>query len=215
MNGSNIYDLVSAFAWPAALILVAVIYKSKFSRLAEAFVQKFENAKDVKLGSIELKGPIVDPATSDFCDPNDNVPITGNGYEKIAASKEERESRDAAYRSTKNLMLAHRIRPSSKEKQKFDISLFLVRKESKHAKTASYKDVVFVEYYLGSYFGEKPNGSKYLVKNPDNGFAMTISAYGSPLCIATIHFVDGTITETSRFLDFEMGAVFDKAASAS
>ena len=105
-------------------------------------------------------------------------------------------------------MLTHRIRPSKKEGQEFDISIFLIRKPSKIIQSAKFKDVEYVEYYLGKYFGGKPRGAKFIVKNPSNGFAMTTSAYGPPLCIAKIHFRDGNIAETYRFLDFEMQGAF-------
>ena len=176
--------------------------------LVDAFSNKFENASEIKVGSIELKGPIVDPSTNSFLNLDTNIPIEGNDYSKVKASVEEERARGQIYKDTRGLMLTHRIKPSKKKGQVFDISIFLIQKASKSNPPAKFQDVKFVEYYLGSMFGGGPNGSKFIVKETSNGFAMTTSAYGPPLCIAKIHFKDGEVAEASRFLDFEMQAVF-------
>lgn len=203
MEGSNFWDVLSAMAWPAAIAALFVFYRPNLTRLIDAFTAKFERAADIKLGSIELKGARLDPS------PNaPEVAIDGNAYSREKASETDRSKRDKLYNSTRSLMLVHRIRPSAKQGQEFDISVFLVRKESEDNTTARFNDVDFVEYYLGRWFGGKPHGSKFVVRTPDNGFAMTTSAYGSPLCVAKIHFHDGEVAETYRYLDFEMQAVF-------
>lgn len=203
MEGSNFWDVLSALAWPTAIAALFVFYRSNLTRLIDAFTSKFERSADIKIGNIELKGARLDPSPD-----APDVSIDGNDYSKIKATETERTQRDGQYNKTRSLMLVHRIRPSEKKGQEFDISIFLVRKTSKDNKTARFNDVDFVEYYLGRWFGDKPNGSKFVVRTPDNGFAMTTSAYGSPLCIAKIHFHDGEIVEAHRYLDFEMKEVF-------
>lgn len=201
LPGTNFWDVLSAFAWPGTLGILLIIYRSKLTQLVDAFTKKFERASEIKLGNIELKGPILDPTST-------KVPLDGNDYSREAATSDDFKRRNDIYENTRSLMLAHRIRPSKKAGQKFDISVFLVRKTSKHSVTARLNDVDFVEYYFGGYFGEKPHGSKFIVRTSDNGFAVSTSAYGSPLCVAKIHFHDGVIAETYRYLDFEMESVF-------
>lgn len=50
------------------------------------------------------------------------------------------------------------------------------------------------------------------MRTPDNGFAMTTSEYGSPLCVAKIHFHDGEVAENYRNLDFEIKESLDSTA---
>lgn len=203
MEGSNFWDVLSALAWPAAIAALFLFYRSNLTRLIDAFTSKFERAADIKLGSIELKGARLDPSPD-----APEVAIDGNDYSREKASEADRSERDKLYNATRSLMLVHRIRPSEKKGQEFDISIFLVRKVSKDNTTARFNDVDYVEYYLGRWFGGKPHGSKFVVRTPDNGFAMTTSAFGSPLCVAKIHFHDGKVAETYRYLDFEMKEVF-------
>ena len=204
MEGSNFWDVFSAFAWPITIAGIFLLYRSHLTRLIDAFTSKFERASDIRLGNIELKGALLDPSP----DASDIV-IDSNDYSKVKATETERNERDELYKKTRSLMLVHRISPSEKEGQKFDISIFLNRKQSRENTTADFNDVDHVEYYLGHRFGGRPNGSKFVVKTPVNGFAMTTSAYGSPLCVAKIHFKDGHVAETYRYLDFEMAEVFD------
>lgn len=205
MTTSNFWDLLAAATWPAAIVLLLVFYRGHLSRLIEAFTEKFETATEVKLGTIELKSVVLDVGELP------DVSIEGNDYSRRAATQAERDARYDIYNKTRSLMLAHRIRPSPKKGQKFDISIFLVRKTSKHNTTGRFNDIAFVEYYLGHYFGQKPHGDTFVVRTPENGFAMTTSAYGSPLCVARIHFHDGEVAETSRYLDFEMAQVFGQS----
>ena len=195
-------------AWPILIGTVFFFYRPNLTRLIDAFTAKFENADDIKVGSIELKGARMDPTSDGQISIVGDVAIDGNDYATQAASLADRERRNELYDKTRSLMLAHRIRPSRKKGQTFDISIFLVRKSSKELTTARFQDVSYVEYYFGKMFGEKPNGGKFIVRTPDNGFAMTTSAYGSPLCVAKIHFQDGEVAETYRYLDFEMAEVF-------
>ncbi len=208
MSPSNLWDVLSALAWPVVLAALLFFYRHKLTELVDAFTAKFQTASHIKLGTVELKGPLVDPSEEGGVSAGDGLPFDGNEYSRVRATKKDMDARDAIYDSTRSLMLAHRIRPSKNPGQKYDISIFLVRKFSKNQTTARFNDVDHVEYYLGKWFGGKAYGSKYVVRTSDNGFAMTTSAYGSPLCVAKIHFHDGTMAETSRYLDFEMAPVF-------
>ena len=210
MEGTNYWDVLTALAWPLAIAGLFVYYRSNLTQLIDAFTAKFEHAADIKIGNIELKGARLDPSSG-----APDVSIDGNDYSKITATPADRAARDDQYNRTRSLMLVHRIRPSEKKGQAFDISIFLVRKTSKDNKTARFNDVDYVEYYLGRWFGDKPNGSRYVVRTSENGFAMTTSAFGSPLCIAKIHFHDGEVVETYRYLDFEMQEDFGRSYSSS
>ena len=181
MDGSNFWDVLAAFAWPAAFGALLVIYRSNFTQVIDALTVKFERASEIKFGSIELKGAVLDPSPDGDAPSENGIAIDGNDYSREKATPAEQHQRDEIYNKTRSLMLVHRIRPSQKKGQEFDISIFLARKTSKDFETARFSHIDYVEYYLGSFFGGKPRGSKFIVRAPDSGFAMTTSAYGSPL----------------------------------
>jgi hypothetical protein len=196
-GGDNIFTLLSALAWPLGLLGGAYIFRDQIKRLLFAATQWFRGVTEVKIGGVELKGIRVEPGDKNFAQTRD--------IERVAATRSESDERDAIYANSRNLMLVHRVRPSDKPDQTFDISVFLVRKETNRATVARFNEVSHVDYDLGRFFGAGEYGSKYVVRDPANGYAMQTSAYGSPLCIARVHFHDGHVATLSRYLDFEMG----------
>lgn len=203
---SNFWDFLVALSWPVGLLFVLCILNDDIKRIAKAFAFQLEKATELKLfGGLELKGPRVDPGP---------IEIPGNDVVRTRADPQKYQDRNLLYNNTRHLMLVHRIRPSTVLGQEFDISVFLVRKTRRGYDTAEFHDVKFVEYYFGEYFGKKPHGDIYRVSKPENGFAMTTSAYGGALCVATIFFTDGQTAKASRFLDFEMSGAFGRNKKA-
>ena len=200
-NSDNIWTLLSSLAWPGMIGIAAFIFKNQISYLLDELVKKFKSAREVKIGNFELKGI--------YFEPKGHTSIGGNEKAQVNATKVEKDAREKIYESSRFLLLSHKIRPSTLKGQKYDLSIFLVRKTRQGASTAEFSDVQSVEYYLGDFFGEGEFGSKFIVKDSKDGFAMKTSAYGPPLCNATINFNDGRSAVVSRFLDFEMGDVFE------
>lgn len=196
-NGDNFWTLLSSLAWPGAILVGAALFRDQIKSGADAALSWANRASEVKIGSVELRGLRVDVSEAELKKSSDIA--------RVKASIEDYQERVQLYRSIRNLMLVHRIRPSSVKGQKFDISVYIVRKVTKTSKAGRLNDVDRVEYYLGQWFGEGEFGSKYVVSDPSFGFAMRTSAYGSALCIAKIHFHDGKVSTLSRYLDFEMG----------
>lgn len=83
----------------------------------------------------------------------------------------------------------------------FDVSVYLVS----HKNFGHLNDVREVQYYFGQHFGLKQSehGTKFIVENGSDGFAVRVNAYGPMLCEARIIFHDNTETTVSRYLDFE------------
>jgi poly(A) polymerase Pap1 len=75
---------------------------------------------------------------------------------------------------------------------------------------ASLAGVAAVEYFLGSYWGNKV----YPSHDRSRGFPIVTSAYGPFLCTAKIKFNDGTESLTSRYIDFEIGNVAPRCNDA-
>ncbi len=197
----NYWTLLSSLVWPGSILAVGIIFKDQLSRLIGASALWVKGITEVKVGSIELKGVLIDPGGDIF----DKTGETS----RVPATKLEKENRNKIYNSSRNILLVHKIRPSTKKGQLFDISIYLIRKMNKGHPAARFNEIDYVEYYLGSYFGAGEFGSKYIIKNPDNGFAMQTSAYGGTVCVATVHFHDGEVSTLNRYIDFEMGNTAD------
>jgi len=83
----------------------------------------------------------------------------------------------------------------------FDVSVYLIS----HKNFGHLNDVREVQYYFGQHFGLKQSeyGTKFVVENGSDGFAVRVNAYGPMLCEARIIFHDDSETTVSRYLDFE------------
>jgi 3',5'-cyclic AMP phosphodiesterase CpdA len=105
------------------------------------------------------------------------------------------------YEESAGWMLVHRYRASDAPDQEYDISVYLIEKKWKNRRKAyDKKEIDYVRYAVG----EMWFGSPFTVSDPENGFELKLSAYGPFLCIAEVHFTDGSICRLERFIDFEM-----------
>jgi poly(A) polymerase Pap1 len=91
----------------------------------------------------------------------------------------------------------HKVAPSSKEGQLYDILIYLIPH-----KDATLAPVTKVEYYFGKYWDDQ----LFLVTDRAHNFPIATSAYGPFVCTAELYFSDGTSCILSRYVDFEMGA---------
>lgn len=130
----------------------------------------------------------------------------GTGYKQVPADDALYENRHQSYGTNRNLFLVHRVRPTGRTHSvtslpTFDVSVYLIS----HKNFGHMNNVRRVEYYFGHHFGLKlgERGTKYVVENGTDGFAVLVNAYGPMLCEARIIFHDGMETTVSRYLDFE------------
>jgi hypothetical protein len=120
------------------------------------------------------------------------------------------QERDTIYAQNQELFLVHSIQPSPREGQKYEVFVVL---RGAHGTQPS--DVVDqAEFFLGRFWGNQV----FSVRNPDVGgtIGLRTAAYGPTLCICRVTFKDTSLAPIvlHRFLDFEMGWVFDAAAKA-
>jgi hypothetical protein len=118
--------------------------------------------------------------------------------------------REEIYEENRELFLVHSIQPSRLQNQRYDVFVYLA---GAHGEQPS--DVVDqAEFFLGRNWGNQV----YSVRNPGVGktIGLRTSAYGPALCICRVTFKDEAQQPIilHRFLDFEMGWVFDAAAKA-
>ncbi len=209
-ESSNAWDAIVGLAWPFLIGGSVWWFRDEIRHLLNALSEKLESASELKLGGLELKGPPTDKFQElEFSG--------GRDYKREVATEQDERDRQQVYKDSRYFMLTHRIRPSKVKGQEFDISIYLTKKITERVDQHSrYElvDIEKVEYYLGRFFGDKPHGSKFVVRNAKDGFAITTSSYGPPLCIAHVTFKDGHRCELRRYLDFEMRSVFPRRSRA-
>jgi hypothetical protein len=117
--------------------------------------------------------------------------------------KEWTDVRSGIYRDSRNVFLAHTIRPSQKPGQLYDIAIYLIPHRSNDPKfrRTDLSDIVEAEFFLGAWFDEKV----FRVKNKSGFIGITTSAYGPFLCTCRVSFTDGKRLILNRYVDFEMG----------
>ncbi|MDP3442313.1 MAG: hypothetical protein Q8T08_05570, partial [Ignavibacteria bacterium] len=107
--------------------------------------------------------------------------------------------RSNRYKESGGWMLVHRYSASVLQDQEYDISIYLVEKSLRNNQQ-KIKEINFVSYAVGDMW----SGSPFSITSQENGFELKLSAYGPFLCIANVHFKDGSNCTLERFIDFEM-----------
>jgi hypothetical protein len=113
--------------------------------------------------------------------------------------------REAVYRAQHDLFLAHTVRPSRRADQRFDVAIYLVGAHG----TDPTAIVERAEFYLGKYWGNQVIPG--LNMGPGTKIGMTTACYGPFLCICRVVLRGGGELILSRYIDFEMGWVFEAA----
>ncbi|MHB1102802.1 MAG: pYEATS domain-containing protein [Devosia sp.] len=193
---SELVDLLTGLAWPA-LIVGGVWYFRDYVRSAlDAVKRQFASGANLKWKDFEFTG-------INLAEFNKTGLV---GYKTELATPEMLAARDKHYEQHKRLFLVHRVQPTGglhhhNGLPTFDVMIKLLP----HKNYGKLNDVKRVEYYLGHYFGEPKSefGTKYVVENGSDGFAIRIDAYGPTLCEAVVQFHDGSSVTCSRYLDFE------------
>lgn len=187
---------LSAFAWPALFLFGILYFQSQIQSILVLARQQLASGAALKWKDFEFKG--LDLGSFDERD--------GTGYRQEPADQELFEKRHESYKVNKNLFLVHRVKPTGQihlvaKLPTYDVSVYLIP----HKNFGHLNDVQEVQYYFGQHFGlsQSAHGTKYIVENGSDGFAVRVNAYGPMLCEARIIFHDSTETTVSRYLDFE------------
>jgi len=109
------------------------------------------------------------------------------------------------YKQNRGLFLVHAWKPSEKQGQVADIIIRLVEHRDTSTRPSLLGEgmVESVRYELGRRFLKEPP----IKRNPDNGFALEVSAYRPMLCRAEVEFNDGhPPIHLSRYIDFPTGS---------
>lgn len=181
--------LLQSLAWIGLILYLVHSFTSQLQQLFDAIRQRIRAGSSFRAGPVELGADLknlerVSPSGPDSNPPEDDW------------SKE----RDEIYRNNCGLFLAHIIEPSDEEGQEYDIFIYLIRHKSQH-----FDDIEKAEFFLGKYWD-----NKIFTETPKDGLlGVATSAYGPFLCTCRVTMRDGSTVRLSRYIDFEMGRVFE------
>jgi hypothetical protein len=191
----SILELLPGLLWVALAIGLVLYFIRELKRLLWSVVLRLKSGSAVKLGPIELGALSAIPKA---------LPerVGESPFWKNKQVKKDNGTLGGLrewYASYSNYaMLVHRVFPSDKPDQEYDVLLYFVEREE-----GALLGVSKVEYYFGPYWGD------YIYPSEDRlrGFPIKVSAFDRFICIAKLHFNDTKKTAiVFRYIDFEMGA---------
>ena len=180
-----------SFAW---IVLAASIFYFLFvpiRDLSYAVAARVKSGARAELGPLKLE----------------EIRVTARGPSRtsskitVTQDKSLSEKLDKVRKDTQDYYVAHRLYPSEKAGQTYDIWIYVVpfKKTIDDIKSASY------------YFGSGPWGDRVFTSlDRGKSFGIVVSAYGPMLAHVTIELKTGEKIESWSYIDFENGALGDR-----
>jgi len=193
-----VWSAVPSVLWALIALGVLAYFRGHISDLLAALVVRVKDGSTLKVGGLEIgaaSGLVATPGN--FSKEDSRVGV----YQD---DKSRESQRHGIYKEARGAMLVHRLQKSSQDGQLYDILIYVVPHK------ASFAGLVTVEYFFGSFWGNKV----YPSHDRSRGFPVVTSAYGSFLCTAKLIFNDGTSSIVYRYIDFEMGNAVQRPPSA-
>jgi len=181
---ANFWSALPSILWFLLVVVFSFVFREQLATLFTQLTRRIKSGAAVKVGTVELG------AISTTQQPSDNT------IHSAIASSEQRSTRDRIYAEARGVMLVHRLYRSDTDGQHYDMLIYIIPH-----KNASLIQVSKVEYFLGSFWGDRV----FTATDRSHGFSLLTSAYGPFICTAEVFFNDGTSHTLSRYIDFEMG----------
>lgn len=194
----TLLDFLAAISWPVVVLVLVFVFRTQLAEFVRLLLRRTEAGHGLKIWQIELPGI----STSKLLDTS---PPQGTLAHIETATDTDKAARKKLYEEQDYFQLVHQVRPDPVDEQNYDISVYL--HPHKSAKLANIKRV---KYYLGRHFGKGQHGSRFVVDDPRNGFALKVRAYGPTLCVAEVVLHSGNSLTLTRYLDIEIGPVLRK-----
>ena len=193
---AKFWEALPTLIWAAALLILARTFREELKALLQNVIWRLRTGAAIKIASFELGQSYISPGV-------DIAKAGGAAQFRTDENGSRFRQREQYYKPNRNVQLVHRLAPSTKPGQLYDILIYLVPHQD-----ATLEGVQQVEYYFGRHWG---NGI-FTSLDRARGFAVSTSAYGPFMCTAEIHFSDGDVATIGRHIDFDMGALGAQAA---
>ena len=194
--------LLQTLTWVTLIGVGLVFFRKQCKTILDAIRLRIERGSSIKAGPIELGEDLRD---LEYVKPAPDQSIAQNILSTTTNELVDwPNERNALYKNSRGVFLAHVLEPSSAAGQQYDIFIFLVRHKSEE-----FGDIENAEFFFGHYWG-----NQVFREEPKDGLiGISTSAYGPFLCTCRITFRDGHVALIHRYIDFEMGRVFEKTRS--
>jgi hypothetical protein len=191
---SGLWSALPTILWVALLLVALFVFRKEAESLLQNFSWRLRTGAGLKVFSIELG--------QTYASPSINTDKRETTLKHQADQNGERwNQREQYYRPNRNILIVHRLAPSSLSGMLYDIQIYAVPH-----KDATLACLNKVEYYFGKYWGNQI----FTSIDRARGFEITTSAYGAFMCTAKLHFSDGEDVIINRYIDFEMGTIGTK-----
>lgn len=188
--------LFQTLLWVGLIVLAIVAFYRPLRNLIDTLRVRIQKGSSFKAGPVELGE---DLRALEYASPTADASL-----QTLPASGSEADTwaveRNKIYEQNRGLFLAHVISPSAKPKQKYDIFIYLVR-----YKTTELSDIDHAEFFFGHMWGNEV----FKEKEKNGMIGVSTSAYGPFLCTCQVHMKDGKIIKLNRYIDFEMGRLYE------
>ena len=179
--------------WVVLILSIVLIFRPDLREIMTTIVRRLRLGAPLKVWNLEIGASYVEPGSAR---------IRGGDVSAVRKDNDGKrwQQRQQYYKPNRNLQLVHRLAPSDKPGQVYDILIYLVPHYDSDATLAGVKKV---EYYFGKSWGN----SVFTSTDRARGFAISTSAWGAFMCTAEIYFSDGEQVMVNRYIDFEMGPI--------
>ncbi|MEW6594989.1 MAG: pYEATS domain-containing protein [Thermodesulfobacteriota bacterium] len=192
--------LLQTVTWVVLIGVGLAFFRKQCKMILDAIRLRIERGSSIKAGPIELGE---DLRELEYVKPTPDQPKEQNILSATTTNGliDWPNERNALYENSRGVFLAHVLEPSGMVGQQYDIFIFLVRHKSEE-----FDDIESAEFFFGHYWG-----NKVFREEPKDGLiGISTSAYGPFLCTCRITFRDGHVALIHRYIDFEMGRIFEK-----
>ena len=193
-DGANIWTVLPNLIWFMFALVALFVFKNDIRGLMSNLIWKIKTGAKVEVGSFKLGESHVS-TTEDIEKKGGTIII------RLDENDARYEERRKYYEPNRGVFLVHRLAPSKKPNQLYDILIYLIPHND-----ATLGCIQKVDYYFGHHW----NNRIFTSIDRAKGFAISTSAFGSFLCTAEIHFTDGKTEMIWRYIDFEMGIIGKK-----
>jgi hypothetical protein len=191
-ESTSLLTVLPALLWFVFAVIALFLFRNDLHALLSNVIWRVRAGAPLKIASFELGASYVSPTAEDIS--------TKGGLIETRVDEQgiRHEEREAYYEPNRGIFLVHKLAPSKKPNQLYDILIYLVPHRD-----ATLACVQKVEYYFGRHWGKRIFASI----DRSSGFSIATSAFGPFVCTAELHFTDGSTTTIWRYIDFEMGAI--------
>lgn len=187
----NLWTILPNLLWFIFALIALLVFRNDLRGLLSNVIWRVKAGAAIKVASFELGESYVS-TTEDISRKGGLIQI------RVDENEARYKERKNYYEPNRKVFLVHKLAPSKKPNQLYDILIYLVPH-----KDATLACIQKVDYYFGHHW----NSRIFSSIDRASGFAISTSAFGPFVCTAELHFSNKESKMIWRYIDFEMGTI--------